>query len=67
MKEVTKWLECVECNDMFEVSAPIAEAMQRWRDESGEAFLCVECATQIAWGDAIQAMNEDSPAACQSG
>ena len=54
---MTTWLECTECNEMFEVSHEIAEAMHRWREESGDPFLCVECATHIAWGDAISAMD----------
>ena len=54
---MTTWLQCAECNEMFEVSNAIAEAMHDWRAESGDPFLCVECATQIAWGDAILAMD----------
>ena len=42
---------------MFEVSNAVADAMHRWREESGKPFLCVDCATQIAWGDAILAMD----------
>ena len=45
---MTTWLQCAECNEMFEVSNAIAEAMHDWRAESGDPFLCVECATQIA-------------------
>jgi len=29
---------------MFEVSNEIADAMRRWRDESGEPFTCGDCA-----------------------
>ena len=54
---MTTWLECTECNEMFEVSNAIAEAMHRWREESGEPFVCVDCATHIAWADAIVAMD----------
>ena len=54
---MTTWLQCAECNEMFEVSNAIAEAMHDWRKESGDPFLCVECATHIAWGDAISAMD----------
>lgn len=41
---MTTWLKCGECNEMFEVSNEIADAMHRWRDESGEPFACGECA-----------------------
>ena len=54
---MTTWLQCAECNEMFEVSNAIAEAMHHWREESGDPFLCVDCATHIAWGDAISAMD----------
>ncbi|RKU10852.1 hypothetical protein C6503_19400 [Candidatus Poribacteria bacterium] len=54
---MTTWLECSECNERFEVSNAIAEAMHRWREESGDPFLCVDCATHIAWGAAIVAMD----------
>ena len=54
---MTTWLECSECNEMFEVSNAVADAMHRWREESGKPFLCVDCATHIAWGDAILAMD----------
>lgn len=50
------YLECAECNERFKVSNTIAQAMHQWRKESGDPFLCVDCATQIAWGDAISAM-----------
>ena len=50
-------IECHECNEMFEVSNEIAEAMHHWREESGDPFLCVDCATRMAWGDAISAMD----------
>ena len=56
----TTWLECSECNEMFEVSNSIAEAMHHWREESGDPFLCVDCATHIAWGDAIVAMDGEN-------
>ena len=52
----TTYLECTECDERFEVSNATAEAMHQWREESGDPFLCVDCATQIAWGDAILAM-----------
>lgn len=52
----TTWLKCSECNERFEVSNAIAEAMHHWRAESGDPFLCVECATHIAWGAAIVAI-----------
>ena len=51
------WLECAECNETFEVSNAIAEAMHHWREKSGDPFLCVDCTTQIEWGDAIIAMD----------
>ena len=54
---MTTWLECAECNEMFKVSNSVADAMHHWRAESGDPFLCVDCATQIAWGDAILAMD----------
>ena len=49
----TTWLECSACNEMFEVSNAVADAMHQWREESGDPYLCVDCATEIAWGDAI--------------
>lgn len=52
-------LECSECNETFEVSNAIAEAMHLWRAESGDPFLCVDCATQIEWGAAIVAMDRE--------
>ena len=60
---MTTWLECHECNEVFEVSNAVATAMHHWREEDRRSpFLCVECATQIAWGDAILAMDrEKSP------
>ena len=54
---MTTWLQCHECNEMFEVSNAVAEAMHHWRAESGDPFLCVDCATHIAWGNAISAMD----------
>ena len=59
---MTTWLECSECAEMFEVSNAIAEAMHRWREESGDPFLCVDCATQIAWGAAIIAISDQQSA-----
>ena len=56
---VTTWLECAECNETFEVSNSTAEAMHRWREASGDPFLCVDCATQIEWGAAIVAMDRE--------
>ena len=53
----TIWIKCHECNETFEVSNSVADAMHHWREESGDPFLCVDCATQIAWGDAISAMD----------
>lgn len=50
-------LECSECNETFEVSKTVADAMHQWREASGDPFLCVECATRIEWGDAIAAMD----------
>ena len=41
---MTTQLKCAECNEMFEVSSPTAEAMHRWRAQSGEPFLCGKCA-----------------------
>lgn len=52
----TIYLECSECSEAFEVSNAVADAMRQWRAESGESFLCVECATQIEWGQAIAKM-----------
>lgn len=37
-------LKCEHCNEIFEVSNEIADAMTRWRDASGEPFTCGECA-----------------------
>ena len=45
---------------MFEVSNAVADAMHHWREESGKPFLCVDCATHIAWGDAISAMDGET-------
>lgn len=41
---MTTQLKCTECNEMFEVSSPTAEAMHRWRAQSGEPFICGKCA-----------------------
>ena len=53
----TTHLHCSECNETFAVSNAVAEAMHQWREASGDPFLCVDCATDIAWGDAIAAMD----------
>ena len=58
----TVWLECSECSETFEVSNIIAEAMHQYRAESGEPFLCVDCATHIEWGEAITQMESRSKA-----
>lgn len=44
---MTQWLKCAECNEMFEVSNEIADAMTRWRDASGEPITCGECAGNL--------------------
>lgn len=44
MRPMTTQLHCAECTKMFEVSTEIADAMHRWRAESGEPFTCGECA-----------------------
>lgn len=54
---MTTWLQCSACNEPFEVSNAVAEAMHKWREDSGDPFLCVECATEIEWGDAIAAVD----------
>ena len=54
---MTVYLQCSECNEGFEVSNAVAEAMHQWHETSGDPFLCVDCATHIAWGDAISAMD----------
>ena len=59
-KTMTTWLECHECNEMFEVSNAVADAMHHWRAESGDPFLCVDCTTHIEWGDAISAMDGET-------
>ena len=41
---MTTPLQCAECNAIFEVSTEIAEAMHRWRAQSGEPITCGECA-----------------------
>ena len=41
---MTTQLQCTKCNEMFEVSSPTAEAMHRWRAQSGEPFICGKCA-----------------------
>ena len=47
---MTTWLQCTECNEMFEVSNEIAEAMHHWREESGEPFF-VSIAQRILHGE----------------
>lgn len=44
--EATRWLDCADCDEKFEVSASVAEAMHDWRADSGEEFLCLACATR---------------------
>ena len=44
MRPMTTQLHCAECNEMFEVSTEIADAMHRWREQSGEPFTCEKCA-----------------------
>lgn len=44
MNPMTTHLKCAECNEMFEVSNAIADAMTRWRDASGEPITCGKCA-----------------------
>ena len=56
----TTWLQCAECNEMFEVSSAVAKAMHDWRKESGDPFLCVECVTRIESGDAISVMDGET-------
>ena len=56
----TTWLQCAKCNEQFEVSTAVAEGMRDWRKESGDPFLCVECVTDIEWGDAISAMDGET-------
>ena len=41
---MTTQLQCAECNERFEVSNNIAAAMHRWREQSGEPFICGACA-----------------------
>ena len=53
----TTHLHCSECNDTFEVSTAVADAMHTWRERTGDPFLCVDCATHIAWGEAIAEMD----------
>ena len=47
MNPMTTQLKCAECNEMFEISNEIADAMTRWRDASGEPIICGECACTI--------------------
>lgn len=44
---MTTWLKCEECREMFEVSNAIADAMFRWREESGDPFVCRECVGEV--------------------
>ncbi len=37
-------LECDECGEIFEVSNEIADAMRRWREASGDPYICEACA-----------------------
>ena len=55
----TTWIQCSKCNEKFKVSNAIADAMHQWREKSGDPYLCVVCATQIAWGEAIAAQDTD--------
>ena len=41
---MTTSLKCERCNEMFEISNATAEAMTRWREQSGEPITCEECA-----------------------
>lgn len=41
---MTKQLKCEHCNEVFEISNAIADAMTRWRNTSGEPITCEECA-----------------------
>ena len=45
----TTYLHCSECDEPFEVSTAIAEAMHAWREASSDPFLCVSC----TWDEAI--------------
>lgn len=54
---MTTQLQCAECNAMFEVSSPTAEAMHRWRAQSGEPFICGKCAGV----DKIISIETDNP------
>ena len=38
MTEMTTWLKREECHGMFGVSNAIADAMFRWRKESGDSY-----------------------------
>ncbi len=40
---MTTWLKCSECDEMFEVSSSIADAMLRWEEESGDPIICCDC------------------------
>ena len=44
MRLMPTQLHCAECNEMFEVSNEIADAMHRWREQSGDPFTCGACA-----------------------
>ena len=41
---MTTQLKCEHCNEMFEISNEIADAMTRWHDASGEPITCEKCA-----------------------
>ena len=41
---MTTQLKCEHCNEIFEISNEIADAMTRWRNTSGEPITCEECA-----------------------
>ena len=40
-------LKCEHCNKTFEVSKAIADAMTRWREQSGEPITCEACASTL--------------------
>ena len=41
---MTTQLKCEHCNKTFKISNEIAEAMTRWRAQSGEPITCEACA-----------------------
>lgn len=61
---MTTQLKCAECNKMFEVSTKIADAMHRWRAESGEPFTCGDCA---GVAEIYEDRKEDMRNRCQRG